>query len=185
MPRSASLLAVLAAVCLTTLTMAETLREAEWIEIEMAQELPGDLTAPEGRTRWDLTGLELGRSWTRTLSSDPEQPFSISRIEEQMVSLYIDSKGGDGAERWLLPVRDPLLLEAGGVEPITLTERTDGEERQLRITARRVGLGWIHLPSGPREVVLQRALLSEDGLSGPAILIHRWIDPRAGVVAEV
>jgi hypothetical protein len=190
MPRSARLTAVvLAAVLISTMTMAETLRESEWAEIELARDLPDALTAPEGRTRWDLATLQLGRSWTRTLESDPVQPSWISRVEGQAVSRYRDQLGGDGAERWLLPDRDPALLKVGGSEPIRLVEELPHGSGQLWIETRRVGVGWIHLPSGPREVVLQRALLFEGTLGAapmhPDTLIHRWIDPRAGVVAEV
>ena len=50
----------------------------------------------------------------------------------------------------------------------------------------RVAKGWLELPSGPREVILQRALVlrrgaGESGYS-PDRLMHRWIDPHAGVV---
>ncbi|MBD3869558.1 MAG: fibronectin type III domain-containing protein [Acidobacteria bacterium] len=45
-----------------------------------------------------------------------------------------------------------------------------------------IGIGWVHLAEGPREVVLQRAVVYA---AGSTTLVYRWIDPASGVLAEV
>jgi len=143
---------------------------ASAVEVDLGQELPADLVEPEGKTRWDLRSLVL------------LEPTG-------MRATFVDPFGGDAAERWLRPHHDPDLLKVSDLKPIELRSRRGGEERQLWILPNRVGLGWALLPQGPREVVLQRALvMSRDSDGAPFVadrLIHRWIDPRAGVVAEV
>ncbi len=164
--------------------VGESRREAQWARVALTQELPEELTSPEGRTRWDLSSIELEKHWTRTLEPDPGRPSRIllSDLEPFEESWYDDPSGGDGARRWLLPDEDDSLLEISGAEPIRLTVERNGGHGVMTVDARRVGVGWLHLPSGPREVVLQRALVA-DGLSKS--LVHRWIDPRTGVVAEI
>ena len=66
---------------------------------------------------------------------------------------------------------------------------TQGDETErLQIGIEVVGIGWVHLPSGPREVVLQRFDLQRDRAgsrwAAPEEAGYRWVDPRAGVVAE-
>ena len=50
--------------------LAETLRESRWALVETGQDLPADLTAPEGKSRWDLTSIQMGETWLRTLVAD-------------------------------------------------------------------------------------------------------------------
>jgi hypothetical protein len=185
MLRIARLLAVVVAVFMSASgASGETLREAQWARVVPTQELPEQLTSPEGRTRWDLSSLELERSWTRTLESDPEGTSRVLLSDREPLeeSWYGDPSGGDGARRWLLPDHDESLLAVSGVEPIRLVVERSGGFDRMTVEVRRVGVGWLHLPSGPREVVLQRALVA-DGRSES--LVHRWIDPRTGVVAEI
>ena len=72
---------------------------------------------------------------------------------------------------------------------LEFSEERDGDEERVRAEVAIVGIGWVDLPSGPREVVLQRALLSRyaGGARGPVPerVMHRFIDPRAGVMAEI
>src|SRR3989454_6006119 len=81
------------------------------------------------------------------------------------------------------------MLRPGAREALDFIEESDGGADRVRAEIETVGIGWVDLPSGPREVALQRvALLRErPGAGGfvPDRLIHRWVDPRAGVVAEV
>src|SRR6185436_12440115 len=99
--------------------------------------LPPDMLEPEGRTRWDLTGVP-----TRPGSASPETDRAALRPGERRLRLV------DGTE----------------AEVIT------------------VGIGWVHLPSGPREVALQRVRIHG---RGGDVLVHRWVDPEVGIVAEI
>jgi hypothetical protein len=185
MLRLARLLAVVLAIfMLGSDASGESRREAQWARVVLTQDLPEELTSPEGRTRWDISSIELERSWIRTLEPDPERPSLILLSDREPLeeSRYGDPSGGDGARRWLLPDGDDSLLETDGTEPIRLAVEKNGGHDVLTVAVRRVGVGWLHLPSGPREVVLQRALVA-DGRSES--LVHRWIDPRSGVVAEI
>jgi len=172
----------------------ETQYEARWVRVELARELPDDLIHPEGKTRWELTALEAGGKSVRTIDGSGSamrmrdrgtEEFSWSVIDAH----YVDLEGQDGVERWLRPERDPALFETSHRQPLRLSERLQDASAELRIEIRRVGLGWVFLPSGPREAVLQRALVlrKPEGAAGyrPHLLYHRWVDPRAGVVAEV
>ncbi|MGH9869913.1 MAG: fibronectin type III domain-containing protein [Candidatus Polarisedimenticolia bacterium] len=123
--------------------------------------LPADMLSPEGRTRWDLTSFPRGELRTETL---------------QGVT-------GD-QQRWLLPNLAPEALRPGHRESF---EIAGDKGPALRADTEIVGIGWAHLPAGPREVVLQRALVFDPASPRGAgwKLMHRWIDPRAGVVAWV
>src|SRR5262245_839685 len=81
----------------------------------------------------------------------------------------------DQATRLPIPATDRAALRPGErrVRPMA-----DGTEAEI-VT---VGVGWVHLPSGPREVALQRVRLH--GRTGN-VLVHRWVDPDAGTVAEI
>lgn len=132
--------------------------------------LPVDLMRPEGRTRWDLTAVvpEGGRPLLQGVEA---------------------AEGDLDASRWVLPERFADLLRPGARATLRLEEKTVEGADHLWIEVEAVGLGWVHLPSGPREVVLQRALVLREraGTKGyvPDSVVHRWIDPRAGIVAEV
>ena len=176
---------------------AETLREAQWATVLLAQDLPEDLTSPEGRTRWDLTSVATGRPWVRTIRSLDDGTGGLEIVDRGLneersrldLFRYAPHKKTGGPERWLLPHRDPFLLETAPATAVEIVERLDRSDAVLRIETARVGLGWLHLPSGPREVVLQRALVFRQTSNGSGFvlgsLVHRWIDPRAGVVAEI
>jgi hypothetical protein len=188
---------VLGALVATIPVQAKPIREARWAEVAAGQTLPAELADPEGRTRWDLSDLILGQEWTRVVESDPGAPGLLRRTDrgragesaEAEICLFGDRAGGATAERWLLPDRDPRLRDPAWAGPDPLTERAGEREERIWIESRRVGLGWLHLPEKPHEVVLQRVLIyresSEDGDLVPDLLIHRWVDPREGLVAEI
>jgi hypothetical protein len=76
-----------------------------------------------------------------------------------------------------------------GSQKSLVVDETQGDETErLRIRIEVVGIGWLHLPSGPREIVLQRFHLQRDRAgsrwTAPEEAGYRWVDPRAGVVAE-
>jgi len=170
---------------------------ADWAQVDLTQPLPTDLADPDGKTRWDLSGVTLGGRWTRIVRTEGAPAGRQARwIEERphrgfgpaSEAVVADPTGREQVERWLLPERDPDLWRPAIGLPIELeTEGPRGSEREW-IRVERAGLGWLFLPSGPHEVVLQRAVaLRRDGEGQlqPVELIHRWVDPRAGLVAEV
>lgn len=173
------------------------LEEATWAQVDLGQELPVDLVEPEGKTRWDLRSLVLLDRQVRSVAVGDKGLDGLQLLDRPVGTrapgraraTYVDPAGESAAERWLLPHRDPDLLKVSGLAPIELRKRRGGEEEHLWIQTQRAGLGWVLLPSGPREVVLQRALVmrraSDDEPFVPDRLIHRWVDPRGGVVAEV
>jgi len=181
---------------ITTSLNAETLRRARWARVVLTQDLPEDLTSPEGKTEWNLGTLATERAWQRTLSTVDGDPGALEVVEQGLTDerLQVDSRwfgsvgNGQDVQRWLLPERDDSLYVATPSTAIEITEDDGRGATRLRIENRRVGVGWLHLPSGPREVVLQRALIfrATNGGRGwtPDRLVHRWVDPRAGVVVE-
>ncbi|HET9480990.1 MAG TPA: hypothetical protein VFP98_04470, partial [Candidatus Polarisedimenticolia bacterium] len=187
---------LLVAVPLPAAGSGEAEEKADWkarmAELVVTSALPADLTHPEGRTRWDLTMVARGAGFERSVS------VSAGRIvrEESGRRISYDGPapeaGASDALRWLMPHRQETrgeTLRPGARDRLELVESSHGRADRLRIETEIVGIGWVHLPSGPRETVLQRALISREphGLRGFTAerLAHRWIDPRAGVVAEV
>ncbi len=112
--------------------------------------LPIDLTHPEGKTRWDLTGLDLSGDISRSLESSGE-------------------------------TRD--MMRMGARQTVEQGEPGVQDSSGAFMEIETVGIGWVHLPAGPREVVLQRLVTFEG--NRPDRLAHRWVDPEGGVVAEV
>jgi fibronectin type III domain protein len=153
-----------------------------------------DLAFPEGKTRWDLTGVSPGDSWTRSLEAkEGSVVMSDARAGAKgpvvTRTVYSDPAGGDAAMDWCYPDRDPAQLRMGSRRNLQVDETTaDGTDR-LQIAIEVVGIGWIHLPSSPHEVVLQRVRLQRERAgsrwAAPAESGYRWVDPRAGVVAEI
>ena len=130
---------------------------------------PSDMVEPEGRTRWDLSAVRLS--------------------DEVGGALDCELAASDGdVERWVHPERfanSPL----GTRVSLRLSCGTDAAGDRLLIELELVGVGWLHLPSGPREVVLERALVLRQAAAAAAYepdrIIHRWVEPAQGVVAEV
>jgi len=172
-------------------------QESRWVAVEPGAELPPAFTDPEGMTRWEFGDLPTGVRWIRTVKQAADTAGAFESIDRfvQVVPdasrerVYSDRQAGEAAERWLLPHRADDLLAARTSAPIELVERQGRDTSRLWIQTRRVGIGWLFLPSGPREVVLQRALVLRQGPGrrglAPESLVHRWIDPRFGVVASV
>ncbi|HEX4823625.1 MAG TPA: fibronectin type III domain-containing protein [Candidatus Polarisedimenticolaceae bacterium] len=131
--------------------------------------LPSDLVSPEGKSRWHLEGAPLGESATRTITND--------------------DLAAAGAERWFLPDHDPLQMKMGARVTLDLTETKDGLIDRVTAEIATVGIGWVHLPSGPEEVVLERVLLlrqrAGERAFHPDLLVHRWVSPRKGVLASI
>jgi hypothetical protein len=188
--RSAAVILVAACASMTSpMTASTTIRKARLARVDLSAALPEDLTHPDGKTRWNLSPVVLKDRWIRSLS---EENGSITLDEGRRLT-YTDPLEEGAAARWLLPDRDGRSLRPGEKQTLDLSEAAPGPEEisgdVLRIETEVVGIGWLHLPSGPRETVLQRALILREpaGSRGfsPDRLVHRWIDPRAGVVAEV
>src|SRR5262245_32626530 len=130
---------------------------------DLSSPLPSDLQSPEGKTRWDLTALRGKGSVVLTLtegargtalmdeSSGPGRSWDPERHH-----LYSALDGGDSALRWVFPERFADLMRPGARAALDLHDEGGGFAGRLHIDLETVGIGWVLLPSGPREVVLQR-----------------------------
>ena len=174
-------LVVLISFVLTASVLTAAPQTSQWARPDLSGELPRDLLEPEGKSRWDLTSLSAGEGWIRTLEQEGTSVRVTDGSDELRSRLYVDPSGGDAAQRWLMPDRFDDLLLPGARQELILQE---GEAR-LVIQMETLATGWVHLPSGRRKASLQRALVLMDGASGGGLLIHRWVDPRAGIVAQV
>lgn len=165
-------------------------RQVRLRHVDLSGPFPDDLRSPEGKTRWDLTGLRFREAFTRSLADADD---GIAVVDQTETGHGNRVYTGDGARAWLFPDRFPDLMKMGGRAALDFTDEADGRADNMHVEIETVGIGWVHLPSGPREVVLQRALVFREQTGGrgdprgiaPECLVHRWIDPRAGVVAEV
>jgi len=161
--------------------------------VDLRAALPPDLIRPEGRSRWDLRGVILGDRWVRT-TGPVDGAYSVADgagAAPVATRLYRDAgtDGNGSAARFAMPHRAGEDLRPGARDLLMVDETADEAAASLVIDSAIAGIGWVELPSGPREVVLQRLLIQKRaaGAAGyvPERLVHRWIDPRAGVVAEV
>src|SRR5262245_6443104 len=145
---------------------AATARETIMKSVPVSTSLPADLVSPEGKTRWHLEDLALG-------AGEPS-PAAMS---------------GADAERWLLPDQDPTQMKMGARVFLDFDETKDGLIDRVHADVTTVGIGWLHLPSGPYEAVLQRVLVSRqragERAMRPETLLHRWVGTREGVLAEI
>jgi fibronectin type III domain protein len=147
--------------------LAAPTREVKTRSVRVDAPLPEDLLHPEGKTRWHLEALPLGAAATVAIDDGNERLTSGS-----------STFGGRDRSRWALPDRDPSQMKMGARVRLELDQVRGERTERLEIDLETIGIGWAHLPSGPREVVLQRALVRGE-------LLYRWVDPRAGVVAQV
>ena len=179
-------------------------------DVDLSVPVPDDLRRPEGKSRWDLRETLIRKSFVRSLLETDDgialqdaveaPPYGASSALDSRgtpyeITLYKDDArpgdvlDSDGARRWLFPGRFSGMLRPGAREALDFIEESDGSADRVRAEIETVGIGWVDLPSGPREVALQRVVLLRErpGAGGfvPDRLIHRWVDPRAGVVAEV
>src|SRR5262245_44498022 len=97
----------------------------------------------------------------RPLPPDLLQPESRTRWDLTAVPHGIPQ-----AAAALAPVPERAALRPG-------ERRVQGDEEAVT-----VGVGWVQLPSGPREAALLRVRRGN-------LLLHRWVDPMAGTVAEI
>ncbi len=163
-------------------------------EVVLAPPLARDLAAPEGKSRWDLTSVPRKGSWTRTLEVRDssvlltgERPGSKDTAPDR--STFSDPAGGDAALQWWFPDRDPSRLRMGTKYSLTVDQVSAEGNDRLSIAVEVVGIGWVHLPSAPHEVILQRVHIRRDRAGSrwslPDESGYRWVDPRAGIVAEI
>lgn len=111
-------------------------------------------------TTWSMTAAEVGRS--PRIALDPGSALPIDLVEPEDKSYWDLSS---------------VILVAG--EPSNAEPEVDGETPRPAQWVN-VAKGEIVLPWGTREVTLQRGLAGTE-----RTLIHRFIDPRLGVVAEI
>lgn len=175
-----------ALVLAATVANAAPTRELRMRAVDVKGALPPDLLDPEGKSRWRLDTVALSTPATVTMTSQDGR--LAVETAKQGSTTTIAYEGAD-RERWLLPDRDPSQMKMGARVTLALTERRDGLVDELLAQVATVGIGWVHLPSGAHEAVLQRALVlrrkaGERGFR-PDAIVHRWVDPLAGIVAEI
>lgn len=156
--------------------------------------LPRDLVSPEGLTRWDLRSARFQQTFVRTLTADAGRVVRHDEGNGERDLAWSDPSGGDMAIRLARPDLFRFDLHPGTTLQYLVDERMperlgDRPSGRLLVTSTIVGIGWAHLPSGPREVVLERLLVQRASDGGrdfvPERLAHRFIDPNVGVVAEI
>jgi hypothetical protein len=164
------------------------LRQVRLDRIDAGAALPPDLARPQGKSRWALTTAPVAGSFVRTIRGGAAEITVSDDAEGSVPVVYSDPAGGDAARRWLFPDQDRAQLRPGARSTLVVDANAGGGIDRLRIEIDTIGIGWVDLPSGPREVVLERATVLREaaGRRGfePDSLVHRWVDPRAGVVAE-
>jgi len=161
-------------------------REMRLRRVTLDGGLPVDFTSPEGKSRWYLEPVKLGGA--ASLAITREDALSTVETQGGSITARVAFKGAD-ADRWLLPDHDPMQMKMGARVALTLDEVQDGLADRLTMDVATVGIGWVHLPSGPEEVVLQRALVlrqhAGERAVRPDVLMHRWVSPRKGVLAWI
>jgi hypothetical protein len=168
------LIAVFSMMALTASGVAaSTVRETRMSSVPVSSQLPADLVSPEGKTRWHLEDVASG----------PAATVSIDAASAGYVTGDLTTSGAD-AERWLFPDHDPAQLKMGARTFLDFDETRDGRTERVHADIATVGIGWLHVPAGPYEAVLQRVLLFH-ARTGERVLIHRWIGTREGVLAEI
>ncbi|HEU5180373.1 MAG TPA: fibronectin type III domain-containing protein [Candidatus Polarisedimenticolia bacterium] len=163
-------------------------RQVRLIPLPAVAPASADWVHPEGKTRWDFIAAAGGKSSVMTLESREGAVSRQTRLPgapEPREILFQDSGEAGQALEWLFPDRFPTRLRMGTRRSFELEEKEKRGAARLEIGTEIVGIGWLHLPSRPYEVVLQRCLLQRTG-AGPVTreTFYRWISPLAGVVAE-
>ena len=179
-------LAILSLVCLFAVGNAgaadgEVVHDATWTTVDLRQGAPADLTDPVGQTRWELEHLIALDNWRRTIRELDHGALAVVDTRDLSTEATVYS---ENARDWWLP----HLAEVRGSRSLDFSESRDRRTDELSIRTRILGSGWVFLPSGPREVRLEQALIQKgkagSGSFSPDQLVYRWIDPRAGLVAE-
>lgn len=147
--------------------------------------IPSDMAFPDGRSRWQMETIVPSVRTERTIYLEGAVVLVEDRDAEGR--LVESTRWTGAAEAWVLPHRGERLAMGSRNSLLVEASRAGSIERH-RFDTEIVGIGWLHLPSGPREVVLQRVADSTVSADGTAVVLdrvaYRWIDPRAGVVAE-
>ncbi|HUD72047.1 MAG TPA: fibronectin type III domain-containing protein [Dongiaceae bacterium] len=178
---------------------------ARLAEVDLSRALPADLAAPEGKSRWNLKGLTLGERWVRDVAGageavvvdDAGTPAPRGAGGARRL-LYRDAPDAAAtglgtstgmATRYARPDRaGGAALRPGHRERLVVDQVEDRGTTRVLIDRAVVGIGRVELPPGPHEVVLERLLVQRRTAGGgytPDRVVHRWVDPRNGVVAEV
>ena len=164
------------------------LREVVTRSVAPSAQLPADLASPEGKTRWHLEAIVPERKADVVIGQQDQSLFKETRVSGASKTERVALSGVD-ARRWLLPDQDPAQMKMGAKVTLRFDETRDGLVDRLSAEIATVGIGWIHLPGNPQEVVLQRVLLlrqrAGERSMRPDLLIHRWVSPREGVLAEI
>ena len=160
----------------------EVIHQARWRTVDFNRAFVEDLTNPEGKTRWELGAVVLTDTWMRTIREVDRGGLSISdtrRVSSEPV------RYSAAARDWWMP----HLSSTPFGEPLVYDESVGRDTQRVWVRTKNLGTGWVFLPSGPRQVTLQRSYVKRatDEKSGlrPDRVIYRWVDPRAGTVAEV
>src|SRR5262245_14393137 len=87
---------------------------------------PGDLSRPEGKSRWDLTGTRLQETFIRTVDSSEGRvtvtETSADKNRPAQIRVYSDPAGGRAAHEWFFPDRNPSKLRLGTSLDLVLEE---------------------------------------------------------------
>lgn len=193
MRRATLAVLITALACSTAAAQSSLRRKTVIMEMPPGASVPAAMANPVGLSRWDASALPLRGKLTVALQAEGNTVTREVRREgsgdRPARSVFSDPDGSDGAVRWLFPDRYDDMMRPGSRQLLEFDEETAGAPDRLRIEVRAAGIGWIHLPSGPHEAILQTALVHRARGGGrdfePDEFVHRWIDPREGVVAVI
>jgi hypothetical protein len=188
LPSSLVLMAIVAPAWSGTPPPPSTLREVQQRSVAPDGAIPPDLVSPEGKTRWHLESIVLGSAADVAIRTEPQGFVRETRRSGAAAPERLSVSGSD-ARRWLLPDQDPAQMKMGARVSLQFDETRDGLADRLVAEVATVGIGWLHLPGDPQEVVLQRVVLlrqrAGERAMRPELLIHRFVSPREGVLAEI
>jgi len=160
----------------------DAIHQARWRTIDFNKKLVEDLTQPEGKTRWEFGSAVLTDSWMRTIREVEGGGLSIL---DSRSATFEPIRYDAAARDWWLP----HLSSASSGERLIYDAEAEGNTQRFSIRTKLLGSGWLFLPNGPRQVTLQRSLVKraegEGEIFEPYRMVYRWVDPRAGAVAEV
>ena len=159
----------------------DVIHQARWRTVDFNRAMVPDLTNPEGKTRWELGAVALTDTWMRTIREAGGGGLFVSdtrRIPSEPV------RYSAAARDWWMP-----HLSSSPFGEWVYDASIGGAIQRVWVRTKNLGSGWVFLPSGPRQVTLQRSFVKratdENPALQPHLVIYRWVDPRAGAVAEV